>query len=79
MTPEHGYWVMKIMFYTNQKHLDEPENVQKTRLHHLDMFLTLSDFLEALCSSELFDHLDLLSPGYDARTWILGHENHVLH
>ena len=54
MTPEHGYWVMKIMFYTNQKHLDESEHVPITNFHHLDRFYTLSDFLDAPCSSELF-------------------------
>ena len=54
MTSEHGYWVMKIMFYTNQKHLDESEHVPITNFHHLDRFYTLSDFLDAPCSSELF-------------------------
>ena len=54
MTPEHGYWVMKIMFYTNQKKLDDSKHVQRTHFHHLGRFLTLSDFLETPSSSELF-------------------------
>ena len=45
---------MRLMFYTNQKHLDESEHVPITNFHHLDRFYTLSDFLDAPCSSELF-------------------------
>ena len=48
MTLEHEYWVMKFIFYTNRNHLDESEYVPRTHFAHMNRFLTLSDFLEAL-------------------------------